>query len=242
MPVDLGRAGGAAGVGAAGGTGGVDAGGTGGAGASAGRSEKLMFAGNQYVSIAETAMPASAKSTGSATLTDAWVTRLPALADGATQRASRLTLGEAFAAADAEAPAASADLSLWTLTRRIGHWQPQLLESRPADDRRGGSTLRGVNATLPEQIANYDSLCCSWTAIKARQPRAYDALSSPDGEMLAILTVGRIDFYAVTDGAIAAKRSLALELNKRESLVMSQWATGRYVDEWTQKTQKYLAK
>ncbi|MCC2685643.1 MAG: hypothetical protein K0R75_2542 [Paenibacillaceae bacterium] len=256
-PVDLGGAGGApAGVGSgAGGSGGAGvaaAGGTGEVGASAGRSEKLMFAGNQYVSIAETALPAgggtsggastSAKPAGSATLTDAWVTRLPALADSATQRASRLTLGEAFTAADAAAaPAQAADASRWTLTRRAGHWQPQLLESRPTGDRRGGAALRGVNAALPEQIANYDALCCTWTAIKARQPRAIDAMSSPDGEMLAIVSVGRIDVYAVIDGAIAAKRTLSLELNKRESLVMSQWATGRYVDEWSRKTRKYLA-
>jgi hypothetical protein len=266
-PVDLGAAGGApAGVGSgAGGSGGVSVVAAGGGGeivASAGRSEKLMFAGNQYVSIAETALPAggvtassaaavgagvaaagsaaSAKPTASATLTDAWVTRLPALADGATQRASRFTLGEAFAAADAAAPSAAADASRWTLTRRAGHWQPQLLESRPSGDRRGGAVLRGVNAALPEQIANYDALCCSWSAIKARQPRAIDALSSPDGEMLAIVSIGRIDVYAVVDGAIAAKRTLTLELNKRESLVMSQWATGRYVDEWSRKTRKYL--
>jgi hypothetical protein len=128
----------------------------------------------------------------------------------------------------------------WTLVRQKGKWVPQIAEVETFNNKSATSfELHPFPLTLPDSIVSYDQLVCSWDVIKQVQPEAVDAVSSPDGDMIAILTADKLYVYPYGNNQIG---SLALQvgLNKHESMVMAQWATAKYADTWLEAGKRYL--
>lgn len=216
--------------------------------------EKLLFVGNDYISVEETGERTTAA--GVTRSGDVYVTRIPWLsADLEAKGRQRsgpaarhhVTIGEVFGLPGGNAEAADAASRFaraesWTLVRKQGRWVPLVLDAatlRAASGGDGDAKFLQLDVTPPAAMVSHDTLCCSWADIAAVQPKAIDALSSPTGDMVAVLTESEFFVYPKND-AILAQPALKIALRKNESLVMAQWATDHYVNEWADKAKLYL--
>jgi hypothetical protein len=211
-------------------------------------SEKLLFVGNKYVSLTEAdvvhngSIPSQTKRV--------WVKELQQVTGSSTVPSSDakdrryVPLQDVIGPlADEEAGGPGKQVDNWAIVRKSGHWVPQISETLNSNQgRTEGYTLKNTPLTLPEAVVSYDRLCCTWHDIKKVQPDAIDALSSPRQELMAIITPVNIYFYETNGGHIGSTPLLTVELNENETLIMAQWATGNYVDDWIRQARTYLKK
>lgn len=226
------------------------------------RTEKLMFAGNEYVAVAEAKAQAAEEPASSGKRV--WVSRVPDLQSdygngnmndrsiGSLAHRRQVALKELLSMLpDSERKAAESEWGQggggpvigesWTIARRPGRWIAQAAEAVQVNGRET-VVLRDLPYPLPEAVVSHDSLCCSWNDLTERRNDAIDALSSPDGDMVAIFTNDAIAVYPIrVRGQIAEEPSLIVPLRPNEALIMAQWATGRYVDDWKQRVKRILA-
>jgi hypothetical protein len=216
-------------------------------------SEKLRFASNQFLSVEESEKISSPVRT--AVRKDAvWVTQIPLLSgagkagfSAAVSFRKHFSLGEVLgstvqqSAPKAEFTGRKFDPSTveWTLKRRQGNWILQTAE-RADGGTGGGYSLRDLEVHPPEWLVNHDGLNFSWNEIRSVQPRAVDALTSPESDLVVVLTDRQILVYPSQNNHIREQPALTIDLRPHESLVMAQWATDHYVQEWSDKVRKYL--
>ncbi|MFC5450788.1 hypothetical protein [Paenibacillus aestuarii] len=128
----------------------------------------------------------------------------------------------------------------WSIERAPGRWVGKVAETTRAE---AGTSerynLHELPRDLPDKVVNHDELCCSWGDIKANWPNATDALTSPMNDMMVIFEGGKLKFYSYGQAPNSAPE-LTLDLQQREQLVMAQWATDHYVQEWIDKVDRYL--
>jgi hypothetical protein len=217
--------------------------------------EKLVYAGNNYVSIISSEEGIQGNATAS--YQTVWTRTLEQMNTAAGKSAKdHISMNEIFGnQTDAEIAQIQPKLDSsqggitseitgenWTLTRQIGKWLPQIAEietfSNPATT---SFKLHSIPIEIPEKIVSHDQLVCSWDRITQMQPEAIDAVSSPDGDMVAIITVNKIYVYPYEDNQFGPL-ALQIELNKNESMVMAQWATAKYADKWIDEGNRYLKK
>lgn len=67
-------------------------------------------------------------------------------------------------------------------------------------------------------------------------------LHSPKKDFVAIITPSSIYFYEDRNGKLGSSPLLTINLNESETLVMAQWATGSYVDNWVKASRNLLKK
>jgi len=84
----------------------------------------------------------------------------------------------------------------------------------------------------PAKLVSYDKLSPSWSVIKKNMPDALDAFSSPEGDILGIMTDKILYIYLHKGSVNFKKPTLEVDLRKNECAIMIQWATGDYVDKW----------
>ena len=115
----------------------------------------------------------------------------------------------------------------FTMERRNGHWS---LKGRL----NLGGTYEDFNIGLMPvgKLINYDELHVSWDTIKDKIPMALDAYTSPNKELLIVVTGNFIMVYAIEDGQISQNPMKKIGIKKGESVIMAEWATGDYVARW----------
>ncbi|MHB1406887.1 MAG: hypothetical protein ACYCV0_15035, partial [Desulfitobacteriaceae bacterium] len=121
----------------------------------------------------------------------------------------------------------------WGLVRKNGHW---LFQSR-IDYQSGGKPGYldfNINLVPPSKLVSFDTLSLSWQTIKERVPDAVDAFTSPNRSLAVVATKARLYVYTINEGRLGSEPLTKLDLNEGESVVMSEWATGFYVDNWEQ--------
>jgi len=199
------------------------------------RTEKLLFAGNKYVSVLQTTLVTEEGK--SVNENNVWVKDIEQLADtrlkeeGKRGQELHYKLSELVATDQAQA---SADR--WTIARVAGKWVAKV-PSKTIDVRYSASNAidisdwATVDVTLPYDVLNHDSLALAWDDIYAIEPSAEDAYTSPTEDLLIVEVAGGIDIYAYKNDKIAP---LPLDLEPGESIVMVQWATRSNVDKWKQ--------
>jgi len=221
--------------------------------------EKLLFAGNQYLSITETdsllhdlASPAESKRI--------LVLKLPQLTVNRLENGSRFKTSSSHVSIQ-EVYGSTANSSLsayvpksakgtettspitgesWGIIRKAGRWTAQVAETyRSAGGRYDGFELRDFPDPLPVEVVNHDKLCCTWKQILELEPNVTDALSSPLDDMMILFADGELNVYSPYQ-TMGEAPLLTVPLKPGEQLVMAQWATGGYVSEWIAKTRKYL--
>lgn len=224
--------------------------------------EKLLFAGNQYLSVAEKERVWQGKA--SAEYSRIWVRKLPQLglnrvvnfADNKKDEdhvsvqelfgsGINSRLADLLGSGNPEGMPSQLTGESWTVVRNPGRWSAQVAETYTDSDRSEKYLLHDLSEQLPVTVTSYDRLGCSWSVIRTLQPDAKDALSSPLDDMLAVLTDHRLVVFApvpVNGAALQEHRDplLTVELRPGEQLVMAQWATGGYVEDWIEKTRKFL--
>lgn len=117
------------------------------------------------------------------------------------------------------------------LARKNGHW---IMKGRLNFLEGNKDVYKDFNIKIipPKELVLYDELAVSWNAIKLKVPDAVDAFTSPNEDIALIFTPNKILTYAIEKGKLAKKPLRELELNDSETVVMAEWATGKYVDRW----------
>jgi hypothetical protein len=206
--------------------------------------EKLVFAGNKYISLIENDQKIQGnKSVSSENIWTMDIQKMNELEK--TNDPAHISLQNIFGNQATNAikklvgESSQITGEKWTLTRQNGKWVPQVAEETTSSDLGTSFKLHTLSLTLPNSIVSYDQLVTSWEAIKQIQPEALDAVSSPDHDMIAIMTADKLYIYPFIADHIGPL-SLQLDLNKNEAMVMAQWATAKYADNWLAEGMKYL--
>ncbi|TVY06981.1 hypothetical protein [Paenibacillus cremeus] len=213
-------------------------------------SEKLLFAGNRYLTVAQ-------KTNEGSPHEYVWVKEVEQLTSreqlsDPPLREPHVSLRSLFGDAVAspamkplqvrlpgEPPSATRDQAgeSWAIVRKQGHWAAQ------AADYTDGSRyeLKDLSLTLPASVVAHDRLAASWADIKRVLPSALDAFSSPTEDMVAIVSERDIAVYPFHGGQLASSAPLVtIALNRSETVVMAQWALDNYVDEWKRRVKGLL--
>lgn len=219
--------------------------------------ETVLFAGNRYVSLAETLQVRDDGGRLTERSVRLQVRELEQLAaldhrPSPPKAAKHVTLDDIFG----ENAARSGELLLgeeardgsrpqlnaveWGIVRSQGRWAAVVLA--PGSDGEAAHNLRHAVTplTLPESVVSHDTLAIPWAEIEQTLPGAQDALTSPTGDYAAVVIGNRLGIYPLADGRIGKTSLLDVELAPEESLVMAQWATDDYVPIWVKSAQKYL--
>jgi hypothetical protein len=96
-----------------------------------------------------------------------------------------------------------------------------------------------LNIIPPTSLIFYDELCVAWTDIKERVPDAVDVYTSPNKDLAIILTKdNRLIIYGVNSGVLDKIPLKILILKNDEKIIMAEWATGSYSENW----EKFITK
>ncbi|MEW9701044.1 hypothetical protein [Paenibacillus sp. SI8] len=220
--------------------------------------ETLVFAGNQYLSIAESEEAWGGNAPYQANRI--WVRTLPQLKEGHTTQfytkpadKNHVSLTDLYGTTinkvldNISIPPLPVEIRTeitgqsWTVQREPGRWVGKVAETTrsdsPSPDR---YVLRDFPRDLPDKVVNHDTLCCSWSDIRSSWPNASDALTSPLNDMIVVFEEGKLNFYPYGQ-APNSEPQLTVSLQPGEQLVMAQWATDHYVQEWIDKVDHYLS-
>lgn len=203
------------------------------------RTEKLLYAGNRYVSVLQTTnVSADGNKKGKTSVRVKEIDQLKA----SLRQKELLSSGEAYVTlsevAGTDIVPAGADQ--WTIARVPGKWVA-MQPSTPSNADRDASLSdwAQVGLTLSSAVLSHDTLSLAWDEIYGIERSARDAFTSPTEDLVAILTDHSIDIYPyrLTD---FRERVLKLPLDPAESIVMVQWATSSYVDSWKEDLSKWI--
>ncbi|MFD2672571.1 hypothetical protein [Marinicrinis sediminis] len=231
--------------------------------------EKVLFVGNQYVSIAETVLPAQGEAMRRVKVQDIealqrtqwdWeairqekVLSLEELLQPVTTRlnAPPAAKPDAGGKEQPDMPISEAERSEtwnWTITRQGGKWHALAVQSADPDTRsmqpgnrsdKADILLQPLSVSLPYEVVSYDELCCAWSEILTVQPAALDAISSPAKDVVVIFTSDKMTVYPYQDG-IVNQPYLTLPIQANEQMVMVHWAMGSYVQRWQEEAGRWL--
>lgn len=117
------------------------------------------------------------------------------------------------------------------LTRRNGHWQLQgrvnyYASSAPA------TVDFNINFIPPANLVFYDTLYPGWQSIKDRVPNALDAVTSPNKDIAVVKTKSRLYIFSINGQQLNSSPLGEIPLQEGTTIIMAEWATGFYVDDW----------
>ncbi|KMT21135.1 hypothetical protein [Clostridium cylindrosporum] len=124
--------------------------------------------------------------------------------------------------------------SHWLFTGRIGYFINNKFRTLDYN----------LSVIPPSNIVFYDNLYAPLHEVKESIPYAKDAFSSPDNSMALIQTENYLYVYSIKETPFAtmeiAKTPLAkIKLKDGESVIMSEWAGGEYVNSWNNFMKSY---
>lgn len=93
-----------------------------------------------------------------------------------------------------------------------------------------------------KELVTYDSLYPTWNVIKQRVPNAVDAYSPPNKNFVMVITKSEILIYDIVNEELSKKPLRTLSLKDKETVVMSHWATGKYVKTWDEQFKSLMGK
>jgi hypothetical protein len=117
------------------------------------------------------------------------------------------------------------------LFRRAGHW---LFKGRFGYGNGGKVSYKDYNINIipPSKLVFFDDIYIQWTDVKDRVPEAVDAYTSPNGDIALILTKTRLYIYGIEKGKLEKDPLKKIDLKSGETIIMAEWASGRYVENW----------
>jgi hypothetical protein len=193
--------------------------------------EKLLFAGNRFVSIMQMTTAQTEGRTISAS--HLWVNEVSDLTLAKREGNSNVlkelhyTFHDSMGLENPKQP-----IEEWVITRDRGVWIAQQ-PSEPIENRKevSMSSLLQIPTPLTEMATGPDLLTLPWEEITAIEQNAKDAYTSPAEDIVAIVVDGGIHLYPYKlleeDG-----KPLKLETAANETIVMVHWALNGYVASW----------
>jgi hypothetical protein len=203
------------------------------------RSEKLLFAGNKFVSILQSTMVSEEGK--NVNQSDVWVNKVENLAP-LTRVAKMNILQDSHDTLSAALgiDLTGAEINEWAITREPGKWvAKQPSPSVSVSNTASITDLQEVGISLNSNVLSHDTLALTWDDINKVEPSAKDAFTSPTEDILAIVVEGGIDLYAykLTQGHI---KPLKLQTAPNETIIMVQWAVNSYIDSWKKQLSKWI--
>ncbi|ACL76589.1 hypothetical protein [Ruminiclostridium cellulolyticum] len=122
----------------------------------------------------------------------------------------------------------------FTLRRRNGHWimKSRLYYKNTLGDKKYEDF--DVKQMVPSKLIHYDEMNIPWNEIKSRLPWTRDAYMSPNKDILILASGENIIVYTVQNKNTINKQLLKIPILKGESIIMTEWATGKYADLWSE--------
>ncbi|PZD96446.1 hypothetical protein DNH61_08030 [Paenibacillus sambharensis] len=144
----------------------------------------------------------------------------------------------AFLSSREDMPMGTELIHNWTLTRKPGRWiaERALMPGTAAAE----PLLQEIGQELDTTIVQHNQLDIPWHDIRAVEPAAVDAYTSPAGNLAVILTDRRLLFYGMEDQTLT---SVGFEeaVGPDETIIMVQWAiVPRYVEMWKEQAGSLL--
>ncbi|MDD2498603.1 MAG: hypothetical protein PHY90_10825 [Desulfitobacteriaceae bacterium] len=138
----------------------------------------------------------------------------------------------------------------WGLFRQNGKW---VVKGYLKHGSGAGRYLYGMFDTKinpPKQIVGHDELFPNWEVIQKFIPNAKDAFTSPEKDMLIVLTpeelrvytdfkddfIGEVKYIIALEDIFTAKD----EEKTEKDVIMVQWAIGNYTEKWANEAKKHL--
>lgn len=122
------------------------------------------------------------------------------------------------------------------IARRNGHW---IMKGRVNTKSQPAPYMDfNIRIIPPSRLVSYDELCLSWNSIKAKVPDAQDAYTSPNADIAVVLTGSTLYVYTIENGSLSQNPSKMIKLKDKETVVMAEWCSGKYVDIWDKEFMK----
>lgn len=83
-----------------------------------------------------------------------------------------------------------------------------------------------------KKLINFNSLLVPWKILKGEVPFLSDAYTSPNGEIALVRYKKYLSLYRIENGHLQGPPLINIPLQKNEEIIMSEWCTSGYVDEW----------
>ncbi|OZV11857.1 hypothetical protein CIW83_12505 [Tissierella sp. P1] len=117
------------------------------------------------------------------------------------------------------------------LARRNGYW---IMKGRINYQSEGEEFYKDYNIKTipPKELVNYDELAIPWNVIKSKVPEAIDAYTSPNEDIIIIVTRNNLLIYSINNHEISQKELGRIKIDNSETIIMAEWATGRYTMLW----------
>lgn len=112
----------------------------------------------------------------------------------------------------------------WSLKGRINYFQ-------------SGEELHGdfnIRAIPPSNMVSYDDQIEPFNMVNLVSPGLVDYFTSPNGEFIVALTSTQVTVYPIKNGEIVNTRNVRFSIPDNASVIMSEWARGRYTESWEQ--------
>ena len=95
-----------------------------------------------------------------------------------------------------------------------------------------------INLIPPSEVVFYDTLFVPWTNIKDRVPSALDVYTSPNKDVAIVITNEELLIYDINGNDLDRYPRIRLDLKEGETVIMAEWATGKYVENWEKTFQR----
>lgn len=116
------------------------------------------------------------------------------------------------------------------LLRKDGRWS-LVGKISPYDNRSSGVDFRlGVNVS--DKLLNYNTLCIPWKVLRSEIPLINDAYTAPTGRLAVAVFKDSLAIYEIENQSIKGSPLANISLKDSEEIIMAEWCTGDYVDEW----------
>lgn len=117
------------------------------------------------------------------------------------------------------------------MERKLGNWR---LKGRINYTKEGviNTADYNINILPPSRVVFYDTLFVPWKNIKDRVPRALDAYTSPNKDIAIVRTKRELLVYDIHGNELDQYPKVRIDLKEEETVIMAEWATGKYVENW----------
>ncbi|RKP57012.1 hypothetical protein D7Z26_03215 [Cohnella endophytica] len=202
--------------------------------------EKLLYAGNEFVSILRTVNVD--ENGNSVDKSSAWVNSVADLtsANRGTSSDSLEVNHYSLAKALKNNPT-GADADEWAISRDSAKWVAKQSTSAGVVEVSAIPGWPTIPVELTDNIVKDKPLAISWDKVVKLEPTAVDAYTSQDQDVVVIVTPTSIKLYPYQLPKSEMK-PVDIELGSNESVVMVQWATKQsYVENWKTMFTKWFA-
>ena len=128
----------------------------------------------------------------------------------------------------------NAQSDAFKLERRNGHWliRGRLYYTEKYKEKEYEDY--DINVMVPKKLLSYDEMSVPWSEIKGNMPWVTDAFCSPNNDISLLVTQDNIRVYPIKNGKVVNSKLLDIPLNKGDTIVMAEWAIGKYADIWAE--------